>query len=80
MYKDLDEPIDVIVHFEKGALKPLRILWQGRSFKIVRVTGTWKAPKGDKWYADLSEEDKDQWDRLLRGVGTRHPTRDSYST
>jgi hypothetical protein len=57
MYKSLDEPIDVIAHFEKGALKPLRFLWQGRTFRIARVTGTWKAPQGDKWVRHFSVVD-----------------------
>jgi hypothetical protein len=47
MYKRLDEPIDAIVHYSKGFLKPLRFLWNGRSFRIARVTGTWKAPQGE---------------------------------
>ena len=58
MYTSLDEPIDVIVHFEKGVLKPLRFLWNGRSFRITRVTGTWKAPQGDKWMRHFSAVDQ----------------------
>ena len=57
MYKDLDEQIDVIVHFEKGALKPLRFLWKDRSFRVSRVTGRWKAPQGDKWMRHYSVVD-----------------------
>ena len=58
MYTDLDEQIDVVVLYEKGTLKPLRFLWQGRSFKIARVTGTWKAPQGDKWMRHFSVVDQ----------------------
>ncbi len=47
MYQDLDEPVDVIATFEKGAIKPLRIRWKGRVHKIARVTGTWRSHKGE---------------------------------
>jgi hypothetical protein len=57
MYQDLDEPIDVIVLYDTGTLRPLRFRWNGRSFKIARVTGTWKAPQGDTWMRHFSVVD-----------------------
>lgn len=57
MYQDLDEPIDVIAVFDKGTLRPLRFRWKGRSLHIARVTGSWKAPKGETWMRHFSVVD-----------------------
>jgi hypothetical protein len=46
MYQDIEEPIDVIVIFENGTMKPLRFRWNGRAVKVHRITGTWKADVG----------------------------------
>ena len=46
MYQDIEEIIDVIAVFENGVMKPLRFRWNGRSVKIKRITGAWKADAG----------------------------------
>lgn len=57
MYKDLDEQVSVIVVFQKGEMKPLRFYWKDRAFRVSRVTGKWKAPRGDKWMVHFSVVD-----------------------
>jgi len=57
MYQDFDVSIDVMALYEKGTLRPLRFCWKGRSFRIARVTGTWKAPQGDMWTRHFSVVD-----------------------
>lgn len=54
MYKDLDETVSVLAVFEKGDMRPFRFYWQSRSFQVARVTGRWKAPKGDTWLRHFS--------------------------
>ena len=52
--------MDVIAVFEKGTLKPIRFRWKGQTYKIARVTGRWKAPKGEAWlryYAVVDSND-----------------------
>lgn len=46
MYQEIDEPVDVLVLFEKGTLTPQRFRWKGRVHKIERVTGGWHTDKG----------------------------------
>jgi hypothetical protein len=41
MYQDMDEPIDVVVLFEKSQIKPARFRWNGQVYKISEVTGHW---------------------------------------
>lgn len=57
MYKDLDETVSVLAHFEKGDMRPLRFYWKDREFKVTRVTGRWKAPQGDLWKRHFSVVD-----------------------
>jgi hypothetical protein len=57
MYKDLDEQVSVIAVFERGDMRPYRFFWKDRAFRVSRVTGTWKAPKGDKWVRHFSVVD-----------------------
>ncbi len=49
--------MDVIAVFEKGTLKPIRFRWKGQIYKIARVTGRWKAPKGEAWLRHYSVVD-----------------------
>lgn len=58
MYQDIDEPVDVIVVFENGAMKPIRFRWNGRPIKVQRITGTWKADIGQyriRYFAVLDD-------------------------
>jgi hypothetical protein len=57
LYHDLDEPVDVIAIFEKGQLRPIRFRWKGQTYKVARVTGRWKAPKGEAWVRHFSVVD-----------------------
>jgi hypothetical protein len=41
VYQKIDEPIDVIVVFEKDVLQPARFRWRGETYKIGRITGSW---------------------------------------
>jgi hypothetical protein len=46
MDQDINQPIDVIVVFQKGRMVPVRFRWDGRIIKINRVTGRWGTNEG----------------------------------
>jgi hypothetical protein len=46
MYHELNDPIDVLVLFENGSLKPQRFRWKGHVHRVAQVTGRWKTEKG----------------------------------
>jgi hypothetical protein len=46
MDQDVNQPIDVIVVFQKGQMVPVRFRWDGKVVKIARVTGWWKTDEG----------------------------------
>ena len=73
MYQEFNEPIDVIVLYEKGILRPLRFRWKGRSHKVVRVTASWKAPKGEAWmrHFSLMDENGDVFFLIFDERGTQ---------
>lgn len=50
----IGEPIETIVKFEKGKVKPLKIRWQGRVYSVKEVTGCWKSQKGRSTLFHLS--------------------------
>ena len=47
-YRVLSERVEVIAVFEEGRLNPIRFRWNGQSYRIARITGRWKSPKGDQ--------------------------------
>jgi len=59
MYQELNDPVDVLVLFEDGALKPQRFRWKGRVHRVAQVTGRWKTDKGQsqvRHFALMDEE------------------------
>ncbi|MCH9031727.1 MAG: hypothetical protein IIB00_05650 [candidate division Zixibacteria bacterium] len=59
MYQRLDDPIDVVVVFERNrgaqslgsgtrpsGLRPIRFRWKGSSFHIKEITGRWQTRVG----------------------------------
>jgi len=46
MYQELNDPVDVLVLFEDGALKPQRFRWKGHVHRVAQITGRWKTDKG----------------------------------
>ena len=46
MDEQIDQPIDVIVVFQKGRMLPVRFRWNGRVIKIDGVTGRWNTKEG----------------------------------
>jgi hypothetical protein len=46
VYQELNDPVDVLVLFEDGALKPQRFRWKGHVHRVAQVTGRWKTDKG----------------------------------
>jgi len=59
MDQEIDQPIDVIVVFQKGRMVPVRFRWNGRVIKIARVTGRWKAREGKSQIRHFAVLDKD---------------------
>lgn len=59
MYQELNDPVDVLVLFEDGSLKPQRFRWKGRVHRVAQVTGRWKTDKGSaqvRHFALMDEE------------------------
>lgn len=46
MYQEMNDPVDVLVLFEKGTLKPQRFRWKGNVHRVAQITGDWKTTKG----------------------------------
>ena len=46
MDQEIDQPIEVVVIFEKGKMMPIRFRWNGRVIKIARITSWWKTNEG----------------------------------
>ena len=59
MDQEIDQPIDVIVVFQKGRMVPVRFRWNGRVIKIARVTGRWKTSQGKSQIRHFAVLDKD---------------------
>jgi hypothetical protein len=54
----VEEPVDVSAVFRGGKLRPTAFLWRGRSYRIRRVTGAYRARKGrhlELYYAVMGE-------------------------
>lgn len=45
-FEDIGEPIEVIVLFRGGKMRPLKFRWNGRVYKIERINGGWKSDQG----------------------------------
>jgi hypothetical protein len=46
MDQEINQPIEVMVVFQKGRMVPVRFRWNGRVIKIARVTGWWRSNEG----------------------------------
>ena len=46
MLPEINEPIETIVLFEKGQVRPLRFRWQQRVYKIVKIYSVWHHQEG----------------------------------
>jgi hypothetical protein len=46
MYQEINDPVDVLVLFEDGTLKPQRFRWKGHVHRVEQITGAWKTDKG----------------------------------
>ena len=46
MYTEVNEAIEVLVHFSQGQFKPFRFLWNKRVFNIQRITTSYKSKDG----------------------------------
>ena len=47
MDQEINQPIEVMVVFQKGRMVPLRFRWNARVIKIAKVTGWWKTNEGE---------------------------------
>jgi hypothetical protein len=46
MDQEINQPIEVMVVFEKGRMIPVRFRWNGRVIKIAKITGWWRTNEG----------------------------------
>ena len=46
MFESFNDPVDVIIAFVDGAMRPIRFRWQGRVVRIRSVTGQWTRREG----------------------------------
>jgi len=46
MDQKINQPVEVMVVFEKGRMIPIRFRWNGRVIKIAKLTGCWRANEG----------------------------------
>ncbi|MGH1362077.1 MAG: hypothetical protein ACRBF0_00880 [Calditrichia bacterium] len=41
-YEDVFETIEVITHFQRGKIIPLRFLWNGRAYPVKHIHSRWQ--------------------------------------
>jgi hypothetical protein len=46
MFESLNDPVDVLTAFVGGQLQPLRFRWQGKVYRVRKVTGRWGRREG----------------------------------
>jgi hypothetical protein len=54
----VEEPVDVSAVFRGGRLRPMAFMWRGRSYRVRRVMGTYRTPKGrclELYYSVMSD-------------------------
>ena len=59
MDQEINQPIEVMVVFQKGRMVPLRFRWNGRVIKIAKITGWWRTNEGEyriRHYAVIDED------------------------
>lgn len=45
-FEDINDPIEVIVLFRGGKIRPVKFRWKDRVYKIERVNGGWVSDEG----------------------------------
>lgn len=61
MFESLNDPVDVLIAFVDGRIRPLRFRWQGRVVRLKRVSGEWSRREGQsvlRYFAVESEADE----------------------
>lgn len=58
MYEEIKAPIQVLVQFKKGEIKPVVIKWQGRKYEVEEVNLIHKTREGGRllWYFSVSDQ------------------------
>ncbi|UCE02745.1 MAG: hypothetical protein JSW67_00620 [Candidatus Latescibacterota bacterium] len=46
MIESIEEPIEVLVRFDRGRMTPFRFRWNQSVFRIEKVTGMWEDREG----------------------------------
>ena len=67
LFEEIDEPIEVLVTFRGGMMKPLRFKWQNRVYTILEVTGRWTTQVGQfkQYYFSVLGETRDYFEIFL---------------
>ena len=47
MDQEINQPIEVVVIFQRGRMVPVRFRWNGRMIKIKKITGWWRTNQGE---------------------------------
>jgi hypothetical protein len=58
MDQEINQPIEVVVIFQRGKMIPVRFRWNGRMIKIAKITGWWRTNQGEfriRHYAVIDE-------------------------
>jgi len=45
-FEDIRDPIEVIVVFREGKMRPLKFRWRDRVYKVERINGGWVSDEG----------------------------------
>jgi hypothetical protein len=53
-FEDINDPIEVIVVFREGKMRPLKFKWRGRVYKIERINGGWMSDEGRNRFLHFS--------------------------
>jgi len=67
LFEEIDEPIEVLVKFQAGAMKPLRFRWKSHAYEVVQVTGRWTTHVGQfkQYYFSVMGESRDYFEIFL---------------
>ena len=47
MDQEINQPVEVMVVFQKGRMVPIRFRWNGRVIKIPKLTSWWRTNEGE---------------------------------
>lgn len=72
-FEEIDEPIEVIMHFDLGGMHPIRFKWRKRAYRIAQVNGTWASPRGRGriYHFHVSTEDANSFELLFDSENMR---------